>query len=45
MIKELARMGVCSWKRVMRWFKGVSDDMGVPDNEKGRNIPNQNLYE
>jgi hypothetical protein len=30
MIKELARIGVCSWKRVIRWFKGVRDDMGVP---------------
>jgi hypothetical protein len=30
MIKELARIGVCSWKRVISWFKGVRDDMGVP---------------
>jgi hypothetical protein len=30
MIRELARIGVCSWKRVIRWFKGVRDDMGVP---------------
>jgi len=30
MIKELARIGVCSWKRVISWFRGVSDDMGVP---------------